>query len=430
MNFNTYIGLSKRKKVEDKKRPHHSHSHHLPTNKKRIKVSEEDDNPLTSSDKNLLERWKRIQQMTVPPIRKVVRPDGSESVYLQQQEIILKQQAEKIERQQKRIEDQQRVIHEQQEQIRVLQERHKHFIQECQAAGIKIPHQESLSANNVSRNRTNTVPINATQHHVGTHAPPPSLQPRLPQQSQAVVSLPPPLPPIMPHHSQVLSPLMSQVFPNVSPTNRTPPPPPTSQPHIPQPPTHLTPTPAPHMHLSSSSPSSISISISGSQNVSLASNMQQQVTAHTPGMYNLHQQSQMQMISGASRLHAHNPGPSHLDMISGTHHISSGPPYITNEGVRTSSGSMISDLTFSPLTSSELKELECPPNLVGSYLAPSYDPIPDDLESILNITGLPTGSGAGYGVGVMEEEVSKMPPQLDLRLVYIITKLVYFCTDL
>jgi hypothetical protein len=40
----------------------------------------------------------------------------------------------------------------------------------------------------------------------------------------------------------------------------------------------------------------------------------------------------------------------------------------------------------------------------------SYD---EELNSILDIAGLPTGRGAGYGVGVADDEL----PALDLRLV-------------
>lgn len=39
------------------------------------------------------------------------------------------------------------------------------------------------------------------------------------------------------------------------------------------------------------------------------------------------------------------------------------------------------------------------------------------LDSILNLTGLPTGSGAGYGVGVIDDELLPGPLQLTLRYV-------------
>ena len=75
-------------------------------------------------------------------------------------------------------------------------------------------------------------------------------------------------------------------------------------------------------------------------------------------------------------------------------------------GERASSGSM-REFTFSPLTSSDFKDLERQ-NLM--------DPFPEDLENILDIAGLPTGSGAGYGVGVAEdEELSRSPLRLDFR---------------
>lgn len=73
-----------------------------------------------------------------------------------------------------------------------------------------------------------------------------------------------------------------------------------------------------------------------------------------------------------------------------------------------STSPMMTNLAFSPLPPAEFAN--DPQNL------PSYSPNPydsDELDNILNIAGLPTGSGAGYGVGVMEEELPT--PQLDLR---------------
>ena len=68
-------------------------------------------------------------------------------------------------------------------------------------------------------------------------------------------------------------------------------------------------------------------------------------------------------------------------------------------------------LTFSPLTSSEFREIESkdqqPPGY-SALLMRSYD---EELSNILDIAGLPTGSGAGYGVGVTDDEL----PALDLR---------------
>lgn len=71
-------------------------------------------------------------------------------------------------------------------------------------------------------------------------------------------------------------------------------------------------------------------------------------------------------------------------------------------------------LTFSPLTSSEFREIDHkdqPPGY-SALLMRSYD---EELNSILDIAGLPTGSGAGYGVGVADDEL----PALDLRYAYM-----------
>ncbi len=87
-------------------------------------------------------------------------------------------------------------------------------------------------------------------------------------------------------------------------------------------------------------------------------------------------------------------------------------PFGANDHLRTDPNPIMRDLTFSPLTSSEFKELE-QQNMASFTTNPMvpFDAFPDDLENIVNIAGgLPT---AGYGVGVLEED--SKPPQLDLR---------------
>ena len=87
-------------------------------------------------------------------------------------------------------------------------------------------------------------------------------------------------------------------------------------------------------------------------------------------------------------------------------------PFGTSDQLRADPNPIMRDLTFSPLTSSEFKELERQ-NLASFSTNPiaTFDAFPDDLENIVNIAGgLPT---AGYGVGVLEED--SKPPQLDLR---------------
>ena len=97
--------------------------------------------------------------------------------------------------------------------------------------------------------------------------------------------------------------------------------------------------------------------------------------------------------------------------------MTSGQLFGNSDQLRTDPSPMIRDLTFSPLTSSEFKELER--QSLSTYSTNpmvAFDLFPDELDNIVNIAGgLPTGSGAGYGVGVLEED--NKPPQLDLRLV-------------
>ena len=95
------------------------------------------------------------------------------------------------------------------------------------------------------------------------------------------------------------------------------------------------------------------------------------------------------------------------------------PAYPPSDGLRTSTSPMMTNYPFSPLTSSEFHKLES--QNLSQYspgVVSTYEPFPDDLDSILNIAEFPMGSGAGYGVGVMEEEImARAPPRLDLRFV-------------
>ena len=85
------------------------------------------------------------------------------------------------------------------------------------------------------------------------------------------------------------------------------------------------------------------------------------------------------------------------------------------KNIRPGTGPMLlDDLSFSPLTSGELNDLDNPSGMGGIFLSPSLMPLTDDLDSILNIT-VPSGSGAGYGVGVKEEELSRESLVLDLK---------------
>ena len=84
--------------------------------------------------------------------------------------------------------------------------------------------------------------------------------------------------------------------------------------------------------------------------------------------------------------------------------------YPKPDGQRTAS---LPGLTFSPLTSNEFREIDQKPPGYSALVMKTYD---EELSNILDIAGLPTGSGAGYGVGVADDEL----PALDLRYMYFI----------
>ena len=303
-------------------------------------------------------------------------------------------------------------------------------------------------------------------HHVPSRPvsqPPPPLPPPQIQQPASSTQLPPSSLHSM-HQGPVLSPPMSQhpppIYPNVSPESCTPPPHLTAPVHkqqlkqqqtqqassqqqqlppYPPPPlhpqhiNHLPPPPSLHPAVS------VQHSISPAMTVMSSSSM---AFSQRPPVAAVH--TQMMLPGGAASNTFLNQAPrpplppsggmAMLGNIGRTSSVSQGgdmmappgagggppimatrQPFGTNNQLRTDPSPILRDLTFSPLTSSEFKELER--QSLASYSTnpmAAFDTFPDDLENIVNIAGgLPTGSGAGYGVGVLEED--NKPLQLDLR---------------
>ena len=310
-------------------------------------------------------------------------------------------------------------------------------------------------------------------HHVASN-PVPRPPHSLPQIQQSSSSSKQP-PPSAAHHSMqqgpVLSPPMSQhppppVYPNVSPENCTPPPhlshkpqqqnqqapsqqlPPYAPSSLhPQHINHLPPPPSIRPVASSQHSVSSAMTVMSSSG-SMAFSQCPAIPASVAGM--------QMMLPGNTFLSNHHPRPPHshshphatapippprgmpmlanigpaASMSQGASELMPPPvgggglpglmssrqqPFGASDLVRTDPSPIMRDLSFSPLTSSEFKELER--QSLASYstnpMAP-FDAFPEDLENIVNIAGgLPTGSGAGYGVGVLEED--NKPPQLDLR---------------
>lgn len=399
-------GASKSKKAQERKRK----VHHMPDADKRKKVKMEmipEGLDLTEQDMGNLDRWKNLQRSTKPfvhPVRKLTR-NGGEAASNEQQ---FREQAEQIEGLKMHLANQHQIIQDQKEQIKLLQELQAILVRECQISGMKIPKmvlteiskQTVINASavpslqNPPNSRTQVIPSSSQPMCI----PRPLVSPTLPSHAQVISRHPPSVSP-----GQALSPPMPrQMIPNISPTSRTPPPPqsrvpPTHQAHT----KHLLPYP---MH-----PVSSQCNLNPPQNVVMST-----VPAYPmpmgrppppgPGHF-VPQQSQMRMPPALVDQHGVHVEPSQPPLL-----VPPRPPLMMTGPIRTSSSSLVGDLTFSPLTSSELKELE------SQNLASTYDPFPDDLDNILDIAGLPTGSGAGYGVGVVEEEeISRSPLHIDLR---------------
>lgn len=358
--------VGKAKKNKGKKRKH------TPGNQaeqKRLKL-EDDQEGLTDKDKNTLFRWKGLQQTTRPfihPIRKLVRPgEVPDAVYVEQQEQLIRLQFTEIEKQQKQILGFEKLIKEQNHLISSLKDKHKALVLECQAAGVKLT--SDLLA-----------PINGSSC---TPLPPSTSQSSL-ISSHPIVRLPPPHPPTPASPANIFSPpILQPAYSNISPTNLTPPPGPAPA-RIPPPlirPHHLMDS-TPHKTVGSAYPP-----------------LNPPHMVRVPNRFPLNQ-SQM-LMTGSHSGHAQNQGP-----------MSQARQQPYSKGVHTSPPMLIDDLTFSPLTSSELKELEPPPGVYPSHSLVTFS---EDLDSILNLSML-SGSGAGYGVGVKEEELPQVSLQIDLR---------------
>lgn len=375
-------GPSKRKKGEDKKRKQHHHPHDTgaPDKKKRPKLEGHPPPPpppagehsvseggVSESDQHTLDRWKQMQQTTRPfihPIRKMLGKDGEAegNGSLTYQEQLLSRQSDQIEQQKHQLEEQQKKIRDQEELIRLLQEQRRVLLQECQSAGIKIP--ESIQIGIYS----STANLNATL--------PPSSQPLAYASAIPLSQQPLSQPPVSP--AQPLN--QTSPYVNVSPTLH----------------------PPSHAHQSELHPSIPRTT--PPQNLSRIS-------------HSIHPSSTQFVPAPQMQSHTVSRG---ININQTSQLLPTGTLYPPGEAaIRTSP--LMGTFNFPALTN-EFQDL--PPDeshglLHRPYSPPplnTFDSFPDDLDSILNIAGLPTGSGAGYGVGVMEEELPgpTSNPQLDL----------------
>ena len=403
---------------------------------KRPKLEENEEDGLTGKDKQTLMKWKQYQQETPPfghPIR--MKPSGEGSIVgmsvhelqqmVQQQETVIKQQAVESEKLQRELQDMQTAMN---WQMSSQKDRHAAIVLKCQVAGVSLP-PELLNDPGVNINSFSTPSSMAMLSRQAA-----SSSEHIISQSKSALL------PQHPHTQLSTSSSISSSFPQSIATSLTPPPPPpfssgmgcllsysNSTPsnhkrpltsgvplHAPPPQSSL----HPHRPLVSIVPLSSTCnsleSVRGTQRLDMLPGVGGRVIS---GQL-LPQLQQQQFMSPAS-----SHGPSRMMLgdlpqysLSQVDHLSSGSQaYPLEKKMQPlTSPILLDNLSFSPLTSSELDQLHNPSGLGGIFMGPSLMPLTENLDSILNIT-MPLGSGAGYGVGVEEEELSQDPLMLDLK---------------
>ena len=332
---------------------------------------------LSQSDKVTIERWNKLHHIGRMSVQTLQGKAEETDARLQQQEELIKNQLEDLDKQQRQLYEQQWLIQEQAEQIRVLLHQQKILIRECKTAGISIPISTpdpsplttplaKMSSSSSSASPVSSANVPRSSDRVDKPAPAITSSSSSKQLPPVVCPLPPPSrvePPAQPppHHPKLAPPLHSSVTAiRPRPLNTYP----TLQPRI------------------ISAPQPQPMNFQPPQPVSLP---------HSYG-YSTQQQP------------VPNRSPSYIP-----------PPYpAPNTGLAAQgmAGFNTSEF-FSPLTSRDLMELTSKEvqklspfesNSVGGF----DPPFPEDLD---NFFPLPMGCGAGYGVGVPEDELSvTIPP--------------------
>lgn len=418
-SFSFFFGLiAKRKRLEEKKRRLPEGIANQNVSDKQKKKYREGGSPLSESDKSVLEHWNKIQQTLLNRSKEQAggRTDHTNmEEFFQHQELLIKEQSEQLDKQQCQIMEQQRRLQQQTEQIRVLVHHQKVLIRECKASGMKIPlstpnpspltppfsnlspnltskpaqpltvnssvgggarprPSSSSSSSNNNKSNKDLLPPNVIKPNLpnmGTSSPPPTsmVAPPLTTPSQSMA-----LPPKNVHSET------STVITVTPPTNSV-----KSMPHPQIPYQSLPPPSLPQPHPS--------------------------IPLAPPLMY----------PNSLSQYHHHVPPPSQVSMTTSDYMMSQytsqqqAPPpeqqdpmmqYINQQPQLPPFTAPDFSGVFSPLTSKELMELTsqeihnlspCDPNSVGSFNPP--------FEDLDNFFSLPTGCGAGYGVGISEDDL-------------------------
>ena len=369
-----------------------------------------------------------------------------------QQELIIKHQTSEIERMKNELRESRK---EMEESLVTMRERQQAIVRKCQAAGLSIP--QELLTDIKGSSSSSSFPLSQQRHQPSSTQQiisqsnsllqqPSSLQnlilPRpisstasstVPSTSIAALGLP------TSFSSSVMGSL-PPAYSTISPTNRTPPPPPPLSvsriPPGPTPPPPLIPPPPSRTHhpvgsivtlspacsvdsILNSSQINQQMMVGGGRGIMSNSTNNGRMLPHLPQQQQPHLQPSLMSMGGGAQLvpnrmmlgdHAQQHNRNHMASLP-----SRPPGFPTGKNVPANAGPMLlNDISFSPLTSSELNELDNPSGMGEIFVGSTLMPITEDLDSILNIP-MPSGSGAGYGVGVKEEELSRESLQLDLK---------------
>ena len=377
----------KKKRLEEKKR-RHPESHAGATDK--VKKKQKVYSPLTENDKSVLEHWNKIQLASFnnPGGRRLVSKGEVEEQY--KQELLIQQQSEQLDKQQKQIIEQQRRIQQQAEQIKLLVHQQKILIRECKASGIKIPLSTPTPSPIItppqlaSTSTATSLPLAVSKEVQG--------QTNSQQQSQEHTRQQP---------QQALLQKQEQAKPEQQRDG-------IAVCSIGGPPSHNVSSSLSNHSLSYSlpPPTQNSLNLEPSSNASL-----QQVTypppiapPYAPPTDNNYPMPLMQSTSLEYTMAPPTYGGGHnsLPVVPPPPTNSSAVQYLPP-----------SNDFFAPLTSKELMELTSQevrklspfaPQSFGSFVPP----LPEDFDNFFN---LPNGCGAGYGVGVPDDELQVSIPE-------------------
>ena len=392
------VVIAKRKRLEEKKRrlPEGISSSVMD---KQPKKKLRSNSPLSEADKSVLEHWNKIQQTLLNRAKErlgnKVDNNANMEEFFQHQELLIKQQSEQLDKQQSQMMEQQRRIQQQTEQIRILVHQQKVLIRECKGAGIKIPLNTptpspltppfSTLSPGLSRTQSmaNSMPPNTTSLVTKMDSTTATTTTKQLIKKPSIVVSPVTTAIDNPPKTIAAPPQTTPIITTTSPLVTV-----TSQPHTSYPTNPLPPT-------QSLTPLSQPLPLP-TQPLPLPTQSLPPPVAYIPSSPQFHPIPQVSMTTNDFMMSHYGLGPLQDPLI----------PYVDTSMLPPLPGASDYSSVFNPLTSKELLELTsreihnlspCDPNSVGSFNPPF-----DDLDNFFN---LPTGCGAGYGVGITDDEL-------------------------